>query len=83
MQINNIDELRDEGKLKTYSCGSQRLSHEIRTQLNVVPIQVYKHRKTKKLVNVFVLTQELSDFLTKWSANKPRRMKEVQDGCSK
>lgn len=82
MLISNIDELKAENKVKTYSCGSQRLSHEIRTKLNIVPIQIYRHRKTKKLVNVFIMSKELSAFLTEWSANKPRRIKEVKDGCA-
>ena len=52
MLITNIEELENEKKVKTYSCGSQRQSHEIRTRLGMVPIKVYKHEKTGRIINV-------------------------------
>lgn len=80
MLITNIEELQDSKSVKTYSCGSQKLSHEIRTQLNMLPINIYKHRRTGKLVNVFVLTEELSKFLTEWTNNNPKKLKGVING---
>ena len=77
MHITNLKELKEDNKISLYSCGSQKLSHAIRTQLNMVPIQVYKHRANGKLVNVFIMTEELSLFLTKWTNNNPKRAKGV------
>lgn len=81
MKITNLEQLKQEKKVKTYSCGSQKLSHEIRTKLDMVPIDIYKHRTTGKLINVFIMTDELSDFLKQWTANKPNKEKaEVHNG---
>lgn len=80
MLISNIKQLEQDKKINTYSCGSQKLSHEIRTRLNLVPVSVYKHKKTGKLVNVFIMTEELSRFLTDWTNNKPKNQKEVSCG---
>lgn len=80
MLISNIKELEKDKSIHTYSCGSQKLSHEIRTRLNIVPVNVYKHKKTGKLVNVFIMTDELSRFLTEWSKNKPKNQGEVSCG---
>lgn len=74
MLITNIEELENEKKVKTYSCGSKRQSHEIRTRLGMVPIKVYKHEKTGRIINVFVMTNELSKFLTEWTENNPRKL---------
>ena len=75
MKITNTQELKDNGT-KFYSCGSQRLSHNIQTKLGMVPVNVYKHRKTGKLINVFVMTDELSRFLEEWTKNRPTIIKE-------
>jgi len=75
MLITNTEELIEEKKIKTYSCGSQRLSHEITTKLRIVPIKVYKHATTGRLINVFIMSNELSEFLTQWTKNNPRRKK--------
>lgn len=80
MLITNLKDLENENKISTYSCGSQKLSHAIRTQLNMVPIQVYKHRANGKLVNVFIMTEELSRFLTEWTNNNPKKHKGVVNG---
>lgn len=77
MLITNIEELEEKKKIKTYSCGSQRLSHSIRTKLGIVPINVYKHNKSGKIINVFVMTNELSEFLKDWSNNNPKKIKEA------
>lgn len=74
MLITNIEELEKKKKVKTYSCGSQRQSHEIRTKLGMVPVKVYKHEKTGRIINVFVMTNELSKFLTEWTKNNPRKL---------
>lgn len=79
MLITNIDKLEQEKKVKTYSCGSQRLSHSIITKLGMVPIKVYKHSQTGKYINVFIMTDELSKFLTEWSNNNPRKKMEVSN----
>lgn len=79
MLITNIEELEKKKKVRTYSCGSQRQSHEIRAKLGMVPIKVYKHEKTGRIINVFVMTKELSDFLTEWTKNNPRKMTGVQN----
>lgn len=73
MQISNLKQLLDGKRFEVFNCGSQRLSHCIRTQLNMAPIQVYKHNKTGKIINVFIMTKELSKFLENWSSNKPER----------
>lgn len=80
MLITNVKELEQNKQIDTYSCGSQKLSHEIRTRLNLVPINVYKHKKTGKLVNVFIMTKELSEFLTNWTNNRPNKSREVTCG---
>lgn len=80
MLIANLKELEDKKDVKTYSCGSQRLSHAIRTQLNMVPVQTYEHKKTGKLINVYIMTKELSDFLTQWTKNRPNKNSEVSNG---
>lgn len=76
MKINNIEETQ----VAVYSCGSQRLSHEIRTQLGMIPINVYKHKKSGKIINVYVMTNELSQFLRKWSENNPHKKVVRNDG---
>lgn len=73
MLITNIEELEEKKNIKTYSCGSQRLSHEIRTKLGIIPINIYKHRKNGRIINVFVMTNELSEFLKVWSKNNPKK----------
>lgn len=73
--ITNISELTT---VKTYKCFSQRLSHCIQTELGVLPVNVYKH-SNGKLVNVYILTPELSQFLTDWTQNK--RRKGESDAC--
>lgn len=70
-RITNINEL---GDIKTYSCGSQRLSHNIKTKLGIYPINVYRN-KNHKIINVFVLTTELSNYLKEWSNNNPNKNK--------
>ena len=77
MLITNLKELSNDNKIKLYNCGSQRLSHAIRTKLNIVPIDIYRHKKTGKLINVFIMTNELSNFLTEWSNNRPNIELEV------
>lgn len=74
MLITNVEELKKKKKIKVYNCGSQRLSHSIRTKLGMVPINVYKHEKTGRIINVFVMTDELSKFLTEWTKNNPRKL---------
>lgn len=66
--INNVNDL----KIDTYKCGSRRLSHEIKTNLGILPINVYK-TKDNKIINVFIMTPQLSKFLTEWSKNNPKR----------
>lgn len=80
MVITNVEELIEKNKIKTYECGSQRLSHAIRTKLNMVPIDIYTHRTTGKIVNVYVMTDELSRFLRDWTKNNPKKSKEVSNG---
>lgn len=75
MLITNTDELIEKENIKTYSCGSQRLSHEIITKLHICPINVYTHKTTGRLINVFIMSKELSEFLTKWTKNNPKRKK--------
>lgn len=67
--ITNINEIKT---VQTYKCFSQRLSHCIQTELGVLPVNVYKH-SNGKLVNVYIMTPELSDFLTKWTQKSKRR----------
>lgn len=58
--------------LKLFKCFSQRLSHSIQNRLGVCPIEIYKH-PNGKIVNVFIITPELSAFLTEWTNNKPEK----------
>ncbi|MFA7010592.1 MAG: hypothetical protein WC240_05165 [Bacilli bacterium] len=74
-QITNMADLN----VKTYSCGSQRLAHNIKTVLNIQPVNVYEN-KAGKIINVFILTPKLSEFLTQWTQNKPKKKREVQSG---
>lgn len=74
--ISNIEELEKQDKVKTYSCGSQRLCHAIEFELGLRPINIYK-TKNGKIINVFILSKRLSEFLEKWTKNKP---KGVQNG---
>ena len=71
MVISNTDELKKQGKIQIFSCGSQRLSHKIRTELGMIPIRTYTHKKTKKIINEFIITKELSVLLEQWTKNKP------------
>lgn len=75
MRINNTKDIKKNNPNKKiiYSCGSQRLSHEIRSQLNILPINTYTHRVTGKIINEFILTSELSEFLKKWTENRPKK----------
>lgn len=68
--IENVSEIT----CKKYNCFSQRLSHSIQCELGQFPINKFQH-KNGKIVNVFVLTPKLSEFLKKWSENNPRREK--------
>ena len=67
--ITNIEEI---ATAKTYKCFSQRLSHCIQTELGILPVNVYKH-SNGKLVNVYIMTEELSKFLEDWTKNKSKR----------
>lgn len=67
--ISNISELEREGNVKTYSCGSQRLCHAIEFELGLRPVDIYK-TKNGKIINVFILSKKLSDFLEQWTKNK-------------
>lgn len=71
MVISNTKQLKADDKIKIFSCGSQRLSHEIRTQLGMIPVKTYTHKKTKKIINEYIMTEALSEFLKTWSKNKP------------
>lgn len=75
MQITNTNELKKNNKIELFNCGSQRLSHEINTKLGISPIKVYEHRKSNRIINVFIMTKELSEFLKEWSRNKPTKNK--------
>lgn len=57
-----------------YRCFSQRLSHEIQMTLGQMPVSKYRH-KNGKIVNVFVMNPKLSEFLTQWTANRPKEGK--------
>lgn len=70
MKITNINEIG--ANIKVYHCGSQRLCHAIQTRLGQISIDTYVH-KNGKIINVFVMTDELSHFLTEWSKNNPHK----------
>lgn len=74
-RISNLNEINN---LKTYCCGSQRLSHNIKTKLGIMPIDVYKN-KNNKIINVFILTPDLSDYLIEWTKNNPKKEVGVLD----
>ena len=73
-QISNIEQLKAEFGFEVFPCGSQRLSHEIRTKLNLLPIKCYENSKGK-VINVYIMTKQLSEFLVEWSAKKPKVVK--------
>jgi hypothetical protein len=77
-QITNIQDL----KISTYKCGSQRLSHAIKTKLNLMPVNIYEDPYTKKIINVFIMNPILSAFLIKWSEESPKNKakKEIPKG---
>lgn len=72
-KITNINELDN---IKKYFCGSQRLSHNIRTKLGILPIDVYTN-KNNKVINVYIMTPQLSQFLNDWTKNNPKKVGEV------
>lgn len=74
--ISNLEQLEKDGCVKTYSCGSQRLCHAIEFELGLRPINIYKN-KSGKIINVFILSNKLSEFLEQWTKNKG---KGVQNG---
>lgn len=43
-------------------------------ELGQMPVNKYKH-KNGRVVNIFIVTPKLSEFLTKWSKNKPKKEK--------
>lgn len=65
--IDNIESL----DVKLYKCFSQRLSHAIQTELGIQPVKVYQH-KNGRLVNLYIMTPQLSQFLKAWTANNPK-----------
>ena len=69
-KIENSKELN----CKMYRCFSQRLSHGIQMELGQFPIDKYKHSKTGKIVNVFIMNPKLSEYLKQWSEKNPRRL---------
>lgn len=73
-RITNINDL----DVNIYSCGSQRLSHNIKTKLGIQPIEIYTN-KLGKLINVFIMTPKLSNYLKEWTNNNPNA-NEVRDG---
>jgi len=73
-RITNINDL----DVNIYSCGSQRLSHNIKTKLGIHPIEIYTN-KLGKLINVFIMTPKLSNYLKEWTNNNPNA-NEVRDG---
>lgn len=72
MKILNTEEIKKANPKTIYSCGSERLSHEIRTKLNLLPIRVYQH-KNGKIINEFIMCEKLSNFLKEWTNNNPKR----------
>lgn len=73
MMITNLEQLKKENKITTYSCGSKRLAHAIETQLGLIPIKNYRHHNTGRLVSVFIMCDELSRFLTEWTKHRPSK----------
>lgn len=67
--ITNISEIKG---VRIYKCYSQRLSHAIQTQLQVLPVNVYWERNGR-IVNAYILTDELSLFLKKWSEARTKK----------
>lgn len=67
-EITNIEE----SNVKTFSCFSRRLCHEITRQLGIVPINRFVH-SNGKIANVFIMTPQLSEFLKKWKENNPKK----------
>ena len=70
--ITNISQIAKTKSVKIFKCFSQRLSHEIQNRLGVCPVDVYTH-ENGKVVNVYIMTPELSALLTEWTANKPKK----------
>lgn len=73
MQITNIQDLEKKKNVKTYCCGSKRLTHAIETNLQLFPINTYKHRMTGRVISVFVMSDRLSEFLKEWTQKRPKK----------
>lgn len=69
--IVNLEEIMEEHKdLPVYSCGSINL-YKFLLINEMMFIQKYKSKKTKKNIWVFVKTKKLQELLKYWTENNP------------
>ncbi len=69
MEICNIKELEEVGKVEFFRCGSLKLAKFL-YQKNIVPVGSFVSTKTGKLVYKYVKSKELDSALTEWQNNK-------------
>lgn len=69
MEICNIKELEEIGKVKFFRCGSLKLAKFL-YQKNIVPVGSFVSTKTGKLVYKYVKSKELDEALNEWQGNK-------------
>ena len=69
MEICNIKELEEVGKVEFFRCGSLKLAKFL-YQKNIVPVGSFVSTKTGKLVYKYVKSKELDFALTEWQNNK-------------
>jgi hypothetical protein len=57
---------------KLYNSGSSNQWKALEL-LGIFPIDAFVSKKTNRLIKVYILTDEVADFLVKWSANKSKK----------
>lgn len=69
MEICNIKELEEIGKVEFFRCGSLKLAKFL-YQKNIVPVGSFVSTKTGKLIYKYVKSKELDEALNEWQNNK-------------
>lgn len=72
MRINNLEELIDGKHLPVYKCMSINLKKFLLLN-DVIFIDSYVSKKTKKTVWVFVKTKKVQALLEEWTNNNPKK----------
>lgn len=59
-------------EVKLYKCGSPNQWRALE-ELFILPIDAFTSKKNGRLIKVYIWTDEITEFLVKWSENKPRK----------